>query len=39
VGVNDLKKRGIGFESLSERIDTTSASGKLIFYVFANMAV
>jgi len=36
--VNDLEKRGIGFESLSERIDTTSASGKLIFHVFASMA-
>lgn len=36
--VNDLEKRGIGFESLSERIDTTSAFGKLIFHVFASMA-
>ena len=36
--VNDLEKRGIAFESLSERIDTTSASGKLIFHVFASMA-
>jgi DNA invertase Pin-like site-specific DNA recombinase len=36
--VNDLEKRRIGFESLSERIDTTSASGKLIFHVFTSMA-
>lgn len=36
--VNDIERRGIGFESLSERIDTTSASGKLIFHVFASMA-
>lgn len=36
--VNDLEKRGIAFESLSERIDTSSASGKLIFHVFASMA-
>ena len=36
--VNDLEKRGIGFESLLERIDTSSASGKLIFHVFASMA-
>lgn len=36
--VNDLEKRGIAFESLSERIDTSSASGKLIVHVFASMA-
>ena len=36
--VNDLEKRDIAFESLSERIDTRSASGKLIFHVFASMA-
>jgi DNA invertase Pin-like site-specific DNA recombinase len=36
--VNDLEKRGVAFESLSEGIDTTSASGKLIFHVFASMA-
>ncbi len=36
--VNDLEKRGIAFESLSEWIDTSSASGKLIFHVFASMA-
>jgi len=36
--VNELEKRGIGFESLSERIDTSSASGRLIFHVFASMA-
>lgn len=36
--VNDLEKRGIAFESLSEQIDTSSASGKLIFHVFASMA-
>ena len=36
--VNDLEKRGITFESLSERVDTSSVSGKLIFQVFASMA-
>lgn len=36
--VNDLEKLGIAFESLLERIDTSLASGKLIFHVFASMA-
>jgi DNA invertase Pin-like site-specific DNA recombinase len=36
--VNELEKRGTGLQLLSKRIDTTSASGKLIFHVFASMA-
>lgn len=36
--VGDLEKRGVGFESLSERIETASAAGKLIFHVFAALA-
>ncbi len=36
--VNDLEKCGIAFKSVSERTDTTFASGKLIFHVFASMA-
>ncbi|CAM2164715.1 Transposon Tn552 resolvase [Burkholderia latens] len=36
--VNDLKERGIGFESLAERIETTSAAGELVFHVFASLA-
>jgi DNA invertase Pin-like site-specific DNA recombinase len=36
--VNALEKRGVVLESLSEQIDTSSASGKLIFHVFASMA-
>lgn len=33
-----LEEGGIGFESLTERIETESATGKLIFHVFAALA-
>lgn len=33
--VTDLEQRGVGFESLTEKIETGSAAGKLIFHVFA----
>lgn len=36
--VDELARRGIGFESLAERIDTTSAGGTLIFHIFASLA-
>jgi DNA invertase Pin-like site-specific DNA recombinase len=36
--VTDLEQRGIGFESLTEKIQTGSATGKLIFHVFAALA-
>lgn len=36
--VNDLKEAGVGFVSLSENIDTTTAQGQLIFTVFAALA-
>jgi DNA invertase Pin-like site-specific DNA recombinase len=34
----ELHKRGIGFKSLQESIDTTSAGGKLILHVFGALA-
>lgn len=33
--VGNLKSRGIGFQSLNETIDTTTANGELIFHLFA----
>ena len=36
--IADLEKEGITFESLCEKIDTGSASGKLQFHVFAALA-
>jgi Resolvase, N terminal domain len=36
--VEDLEKRGIGFESLTEQVDTTAAAGRLTFHIFACMA-
>lgn len=36
--VGDLKARGIGFQSLNETINTTTANGELIFHLFASMA-
>lgn len=36
--VHQLEQQGIGFLSLTESIDTTSAGGKLIFHVFAALA-
>ena len=36
--INDLHQKDIGFRSLTEAIDTTTASGKLIFHVFAGLA-
>ena len=36
--ISDLEKRGVSFESLGERVETSSASGKLIFHVFAALA-
>lgn len=36
--ITELEQRGIGFESLTEKIETGSATGKLIFHVFAALA-
>jgi DNA invertase Pin-like site-specific DNA recombinase len=36
--VADLQKRGCGFVSLTEAIDTTSATGKFNFHLFAALA-
>ena len=36
--VGNLGGRGVGFNSLSESIDTTSAGGKLIFHVMGALA-
>lgn len=36
--VTDLESRQIGFQSLTENIDTTSPTGKLIFHIFGSLA-
>jgi DNA invertase Pin-like site-specific DNA recombinase len=36
--IDDLERQGIVFESLTEKIETGSAAGKLIFHVFAALA-
>lgn len=36
--VGGLRRRGIGFRSLQEAIDTTTPGGRLIFHLFASIA-
>lgn len=36
--VEELKGRGVGFRSLKESLDTTTAGGRLIFHVFGALA-
>lgn len=36
--VGQLEKRGIGFMSVTEAIDTTTSGGRLVFQVFGAMA-
>jgi DNA invertase Pin-like site-specific DNA recombinase len=33
-----LQKKGIGFKSLQENLDTTSSTGKLVFHIFGALA-
>ena len=33
-----LDKRGVGFRSLQEQLDTTTSGGRLIFHIFASLA-
>ena len=36
--IEELSERGVGFMSLQESIDTTSAGGRLVFHVFGALA-
>lgn len=36
--VENLRTRGIGFRSLTEAIDTTTAQGRLVFHMFSALA-
>ena len=36
--VGELEAAGVGFESVTERIETNSAAGRLVFHVFAALA-
>ena len=36
--VADLRRAGVGFTSLHERLDTTTPGGRLVFHVFAALA-
>jgi len=36
--IEDMQENGIGFKSLTENIDTTSAGGKLVFGIFSSIA-
>ncbi|HMB05923.1 MAG TPA: recombinase family protein [Isosphaeraceae bacterium] len=35
--MNDLEGQGIGFQSITEAIDTTSSGGTLVFHIFAKI--
>jgi DNA invertase Pin-like site-specific DNA recombinase len=36
--VTHLQEKGVGFKSLTENIDTTTSSGKLVFHIFGSLA-
>jgi DNA invertase Pin-like site-specific DNA recombinase len=37
--VSELRRRGVGFTSLHENLDTTTPGGRLVFHVFAALDV
>jgi DNA invertase Pin-like site-specific DNA recombinase len=36
--INDFQQKGVGFRSLNDAIDTTTAQGRLVFNLFASLA-
>jgi DNA invertase Pin-like site-specific DNA recombinase len=36
--ITELNKKGIGFKSIQENIDTTTSGGKLVFHIFGALA-
>ena len=36
--IENLRVRGIGFRSLTEALDTTTARGRLVFHMFGALA-
>ena len=36
--IHDLNRRGVGFRSLTESIDTTTPGGRLVFHIFGALA-
>lgn len=36
--MSDLESKGVGFRSVTEAIDTTTAGGKLVFHIFAALS-
>ncbi len=36
--VTDLEARNVGFESITEKIDTTTSTGRFVFHLFAALA-
>ena len=36
--ITELERRGVGFRSLTESVETTTPGGKLVFHLFAALA-